>query len=475
MRGDVRQTGGADADNAARSEHLRLANILDQMPVGIGIFDRLGHLYHSNRHFEGAAGGAIHSLEAMADESWSALCDDGSLLDEKAYPGSRALEGHIATPGVDFRRRMQDGRDHWVSVSAVPLTAQDVTDIVGVVMVVENAEAKRKSLERLKATEERFRRFAQYSSNALWIADLATGRMDYLSPAAANIWRSLGDVPTLAKLAAIIHPEDAAGVARHRRAVAAGQVRRFGYRIANDRGEVLRQVRETSFLIPGELGSEDCVGGIVEDISPDMQIYLIGPRESQAQLLDGVRLPPHRVKSFAGKDDLIRVADVLNPGCLVVDLRATAPDPAAIAALLADRPADLQIVLIGPQDTPVGTIVAAMRNGAADYLLEPVDPGTLELAILNAFDALHARFDPPTQLPEDAAATLDADVTARFGALPKREREVLDGLLAGHTNKMIARELGISPRTVEVHRAHLMERLNVRSLSELLRRAHRRD
>lgn len=64
------------------------------------------------------------------------------------------------------------------------------------------------------------------------------------------------------------------------------------------------------------------------------------------------------------------------------------------------------------------------------------------------------------------------DPSARFRQLSRREREVPEGLVAGGTNKSIARELGISPPTIEVHRAHLMERLNARSLSELLQMVH---
>lgn len=451
---------------ADQTEHLRLAMILDQMPVGIGVFDCTGSLFHSNRHFERAAGGSLPSIHAMKEQHWRPVPADGSTIETAAYPGQRALNGDIATPGLDFVRQTSDGRDHWVSVSAVPLTGPNSTAIVGVVVVVEEAEAKRQVAERLRAKDERFRSFAKYSSNALWIADRIGGRITFLSPAAASIWTDLIEGDAMDALADIIHPDDLPRTIDARSEVARGHVQRFDYRIVNADGKVVRHLRETSFPIPDEFGEGHCIGGIVEDVSPEKQIYFVHNEKGPIGLLDRISRQAHRIKTFDCQDELMRLADLLTPGCVILDLRGSAADPDAIDALLALRPADLQVVLIGTEQTPVPHVVRAMRAGAIDYLVEPIDDGALEDAIARACCALE---------PASPVCPVDVAAPSRLRSLPKREREVLEGLVAGGTNKSIARNLGISPRTVEVHRAHLMERLNAHSLSELLQIAHREE
>lgn len=460
----TRPAGGKANSPTEDAEHLRLAMILDQMPVGIGVFDSAGILFHSNRHFEQAAGGAIPSLQMMTGQYWRPAPGDGAETDEATYPAMRALKGDVATPGRDFVRQTSDGRDHWVSVSAVPLTGPNSATVVGVVVVVEEAEAKRRIAEQLQAKEERFRRFAQYSSNAFWIADRSSGCFAFLSAAATEIWAGLTEDDGIEALAGIIHPDDLARTLESRHDVALGHVQRFDYRIIDAQGEVVRHVRETSFLIPGDRDGSDCIGGIVEDVSPEHQIYLVQSAEAHPGLLREISQRGRRIKTFSCQEELMRIADVLTPGCVIVDLRGTQADPGAIALLLAQRPADLQVVLVGAQGTAVTDVVEAMRAGASDFLIEPIAEGALEQAVSRACNASCSRAE---------AVDATSDPSGRFLQLSRREREVLDGLVAGGTNKSIARDLGISPRTIEVHRAHLMERLNARSLSELLQMAHR--
>jgi len=315
------------------------------------------------------------------------------------------------------------------------------------------------------AADARFRRFAKHCSQALWIADHAAGgdgRIAFLSAAAASIWTGLVEGDPIDALAVIIHPDDVARTQDCRSEVRRGHVQRFDYRIVNASGEIVRHVRETSFPIPDDSGDGGCIGGIVEDISPERQIYLVLGGEGCPALLGRISRQAHRIKTFGSRDDLMRLADVLAPGCVVLDLRRCDPDAAGIATLLAQRPDDLQVVLVGGAATPPSHIVEAMRAGASDYLIEPIDDGDVERAIARACGLVAQRAAPEVVTPEPS----------RLDRLPKREREVLDGLIAGGTNKSIARDLGISPRTVEVHRAHLMERLDAHSLSELLQIAH---
>jgi len=146
-------------------------------------------------------------------------------------------------------------------------------------------------------------------------------------------------------------------------------------------------------------------------------------------------------------------------GCLITDMRM--PDMTglellhALKAKACDLPA---IVITGHGD--VALAVEAMKAGAVDFIEKPFD----EEAILHAVQAALERGSEGEG--GDAPA-----IAARLASLSERERQVLEGLIAGHPNKTIAYDLGISPRTVEVYRANLMTKMEARSLSELIRMA----
>ena len=118
------------------------------------------------------------------------------------------------------------------------------------------------------------------------------------------------------------------------------------------------------------------------------------------------------------------------------------------------------IILTGHADVSIA--VRAMKAGAVDFLEKPFEKAALIGAIEAAFDRMAA---------SDSAAARAAEANVVLGVLTPREREVLEGLAQGLPNKTIAYDLGISPRTVEVHRANLMAKLDVHSLSDALRLA----
>jgi len=146
-------------------------------------------------------------------------------------------------------------------------------------------------------------------------------------------------------------------------------------------------------------------------------------------------------------------------GCILLDIRMPEIDGLAVQRTLAERGVTMPIVIMtGHGD--VGLSVRAMKAGAVDFLEKPFEKSVLLAAIEDAFDRIAAA---------DGASVRAAEAEVILGGLTARERDVLEGLAQGLPNKTIAYDLGISPRTVEVHRANLMAKLGVRSLSDALR------
>ena len=148
----------------------------------------------------------------------------------------------------------------------------------------------------------------------------------------------------------------------------------------------------------------------------------------------------------------------VQPGCVVTDVRMPGIDGLELQRQLKVRKCGLPVVIMtGHGDVPLA--VATMKAGAIDFIEKPFNDDIL----LSAIKAALERSRSASRGNSEVAATLE-----RLAALSPREREVLDGLLAGRPNKTIAYDLKISDRTVEVHRAHLMAKMGAASLSELL-------
>jgi len=145
-------------------------------------------------------------------------------------------------------------------------------------------------------------------------------------------------------------------------------------------------------------------------------------------------------------------------GCVVSDVRMPGMDGLQLLRKLKEIDSGTPvIVMTGHAD--VALAVEAMKAGAVDFIEKPFPDETL----IQAIEMALARRDK--MLPAADAG----QIRARLASLTQREREVLDGLLAGHPNKTIAYDLGLSPRTVEVHRANVMTKMAASSLSELVR------
>lgn len=149
----------------------------------------------------------------------------------------------------------------------------------------------------------------------------------------------------------------------------------------------------------------------------------------------------------------------LQPGCIITDVRMPGMDGLELQQRLKELGVDMPvIVMTGHADVPLA--VQAMKAGAVDFIEKPFDDDVLLSSVRIALK-IHERAG------QSNAET--AHIQAKLDALSAREKQVLDGLLAGHPNKTIAYDLSLSPRTVETHRANVMTKMGASSLSELVR------
>lgn len=159
----------------------------------------------------------------------------------------------------------------------------------------------------------------------------------------------------------------------------------------------------------------------------------------------------------SGADFLDAVPD-LAPGCILLDLRMPTMDGFQVMAELARHGIDWPIIVMtGHGEVPVA--VRAMKQGAVDFIEKPFSEEALLGCLATAFKLLNER---------EAAGRRKRAARERVDQLTTRETEVLEGLLAGESNKQLAQRLGISLRTVEMHRGNMMDRLEVANLAEAL-------
>lgn len=155
----------------------------------------------------------------------------------------------------------------------------------------------------------------------------------------------------------------------------------------------------------------------------------------------------------------LKLAKNAERGCVLLDIRMPDMNGLEVQQEMVKQGIDMPVVILtGHGDVEIA--VEAMRAGAINFLEKPYEKEALLAAMTEAFE----RIDN-SELKEMASS----EAKVRLACLTGRERDVLDGLMTGYPNKTIAYDLGISPRTVEIYRANMMEKLRVRSLAEALR------
>ncbi|WP_419318377.1 response regulator FixJ [Caulobacter sp. ErkDOM-E] len=178
-------------------------------------------------------------------------------------------------------------------------------------------------------------------------------------------------------------------------------------------------------------------------------------RESLAFLLESADF---QVVAYASAPAFLDALPTARPGCVITDVRMPEMSGQELVARLAALNARMPVIMItGHGDIPMA--VEAMRSGVVDFIEKPFSESRILDALKRAMNALES-----PSMSDD-----QAEILHRLETLSERERQVLDGVVAGHPNKVIARELGISPRTVEIYRAKLMTKMHADNLAALVR------
>jgi len=179
-------------------------------------------------------------------------------------------------------------------------------------------------------------------------------------------------------------------------------------------------------------------------------------RFAMQALLDSVGL---RHEIYPSGDDFLATVDNERPGCLVLDIRMPGLGGLELQQELLDRGNSLPIIFItGHGDVPMA--VEAMQKGAVDFIQKPFRDQDLLDRVGEALK---------TDQEQREAQHAHAEVAERIAKLTNREQEVFDLVVTGKPNKVIAYELGVSQRTVEIHRARVMEKMQARSLADLVK------
>jgi len=197
-------------------------------------------------------------------------------------------------------------------------------------------------------------------------------------------------------------------------------------------------------------------------MSSDSIVHVIDDDSAMRQSLEFLlRTADIRARTYESAAEFLDALPRTGEGCVVTDVRMPGMSGLDLLRRLKELAVALPVIVItGHGDVPLA--VEAMKSGAADFIEKPFDDEVLLASVRAALKA---------QDGQTEQHALKAAIAERVGSLSVRERQVLEGLVAGLPNKTIAYDLGISPRTVEIYRANVMTKMEATSLSELVRMA----
>jgi PAS domain S-box-containing protein len=448
-------------EEALQRSEARLQSAVDLLGLGLYAWDPQTNAFEWDTRVKGMWG---LPPDAHIDYGlWRDRVHPDDLARVEAAVAKCADPNGDGVYAIEYRVNGMDGMERWVAThgrttfeSARPVhffgVALDITERK------RGEEREKRAEQRIRDKEERFRQFAEHSSNVLWILNVDTRQFEYLSPAFDGLWRRSRD-ETRDYWTETIHADDRERASRGMERALLGNLVVQEYRIVRPDGSVC-SVRDTVFPIRDPHERVKWVGGIAQDITihDALQAYLIDAdatsRQKVAHVLYGAG---YAVKTFTSGADFLEMAHVLSTGCVVLNIESAPSEGLQLVRQLKANGNNLPLIVTGVSSGNVTLAIQAMKAGAVDWLEMPYPDDQLLMAVSSALADIRL----------SAARSRDAEFArARVAGMSVRERQVLEGLLAGGTNKVIGRALGISPRTVELYRASVMERLGVGTLPE---------
>jgi PAS domain S-box-containing protein len=391
-------------DRALRDNQEWLAAILDQVPGGVGLFDKDGHLVLRGGHLGKLWTDVLPSLDPVGAKQWRGYYADGSPIAKRDYPGQRALRGEVVTPGLDFLHPDERGNDCWFRVSASPFR-DDTGEIGGAVAFVQHIDKEKRADERLRQSEEKLKSAVELAGLGLYSVEIVDGE-DHLhwDDRVRNMWGLPPDTEVTYQVwHDAVHPED---LERVKAAIAES------YDPAGD------GVYDAEYRVLGADGVERWVATRGE-----------------------TRFENGRPVSFLGVALDITDRKMVEQGLgLVIDMR----------------------------DSELQEVSATLEAEAKAH--ERVSE-RLELLQSQLSRGLFAVIENRQTASSAGTRRRVAEAARKIADLSPRERQVLDGLVRGEPHKQIAHRLGISVRTVELHRTRMLHRLGTPHLADAIRLA----
>lgn len=442
------------AERALRTSEAALLAVTDMAPSMLWRCGPKGQVTWANQQL----------LSYIGADSLAGLRWDSAVHPEDADV-SRRLHQMCPTHGqaIESQKRIQgaDGRYRWFAVRSQQVLQGDGS-VAGWCGSATDIDDWRAAMDGLGDRDEMFREFSSSDATLMWVADVQTRQVEALNPETRAAWALPidGQPVPWADWVKTVHPDDRPQMLTLFDRVAAGEVAQVKFRRPSADGS-LRRFHATGFPMPGPDGAVRRIGGMIVDVTRnvDQRIYLIDSDPGrQNALAHALTRQGVRVRTFDDASAFERVSGDLLSGCVVLAERGEFQQTLRTAGVLSLYRDRLPWIVIGDFEQRLDEVVQLMKLGASDVLMESRGPPEVAAAASAAL-SIH-KVTPSSQAPSDARQ--------RIEQLSRREREVLDGLAAGLTNKAIAQKLLLSPRTVETHRAHLMDRLGVSSLAELL-------
>ena len=195
-------------------------------------------------------------------------------------------------------------------------------------------------------------------------------------------------------------------------------------------------------------------------MGPEPAVFIVDDDGAIRRFLSGlIESVDLRVEAYASAQDFLAAYEPGRPGCLVLDVRMPEMSGLELQRELTNRAIDLPVIILTGHGN-VQVAVHAMKAGAIDFVEKPFDNELLLDRIQNAV---------AESLRAGSERSRRNEISERMQLLTPRERQVLDLVVAGETNKGVARHLGISEKTVEIHRANVMRKMRAKSLADLVK------